>query len=53
MEEVQIKLTEQEANFIVALINQISISPGSQDALSIVVASQGILSKVAEARRKE
>lgn len=53
MEEITIKLTEQEVNFIVALINQAAISPGAPEALSIVVASQSILSKVVQARKKE
>ena len=53
MEEITIKLTEQEASFITVLINQAAISPGSPEALSVVVASQSILSKIVEARKKE
>lgn len=53
MEEVTLKLTQQEVDMMVGLIKQVSISPASQEALAIVVACQGILAKVAEAAKKE
>ena len=48
MEELDIKLTAQELNFIVSIIKQISVSPAHPDALSILATSQSILSKVAK-----
>lgn len=53
MEEVTLKLSQQEVDMIVSLIKQVSISPASPEALTIVVACQGVLSKVAEATKKE
>lgn len=53
MQEVTLKLTQQEVDMVVSLIKQVSISPASPEALSIVVACQGVLAKVAEATKKE
>lgn len=53
MEEVTLKLSQQEVDMINRLIQQVTISPASPEALGIVVACQGILAKVAEATKKE
>lgn len=49
MEEREIKLTAQEMDFIANVIKQISITPANPDALSILVVSQSVLSKITNA----
>jgi len=53
MEEVTLKLSQQEVDMITSLIKQVTISPASPEALGVVVACQGILAKVGEATKKE
>lgn len=53
MDEITLKLTQQEVDMITRLIQQVAISPAVPEALGIVVACQGILSKVAETAKKE
>jgi hypothetical protein len=48
MEEKELKLTALEMDLIVNVLKQLSVSPGHQDALSIVVTSQSILGKIAQ-----
>lgn len=43
--ELEIKLTKNEVEFVVKLLNQLNISPASQDAFAIVSMVQSLLSK--------